>query len=88
MQQDDAEITRDKMALMIVRSLSLADESNVATGFPEDRDTPALAKGAVAALKKLGLVKGKSANKFDADAKATREEVVKVLLWMQAKMGK
>lgn len=75
----NTEITRPEMASMIANALSLAVESNVATDFADDMDIPQWAKGAVAAIKKLGIIEGKGANEFAPDANTTRAEAVTVL---------
>ncbi|WP_274318745.1 S-layer homology domain-containing protein, partial [Paenibacillus qinlingensis] len=84
----DEEITRAEMVAMIANALSLTVESNIATGFADDKDIPAWTRGAVAAVKQLGLVEGKGANEFDANGKTTRAEAVTVLLKMLAQKSK
>jgi hypothetical protein len=76
----DSEITRTEMAAMIANALGVSIEANTATGFSDDKDVPAWAKSAVAAMKKLGLVEGKGTNEFDPNATATRAEAATVLL--------
>ncbi|MCD9024656.1 S-layer homology domain-containing protein [Cohnella silvisoli] len=77
-------ITRAEMAAMLANALSLSFKANAATSFADDKDIPAWAKGAVAAIKELGLVQGKGSNEFDPTAKTTRAEAVTVLLKMLA----
>lgn len=84
----DAEITRPEMAVMIARATGQSIESNAATGFADEQDIPEWAKGAVAAMKKLGIIEGKGANEFAPDDKTTRAEAVTVLLKMLAHKGK
>lgn len=84
----DAEITRAEMAAMIANALGQSIESNAVTGFSDDQDIPAWAKGSVAAMKKLGIVEGKGANTFDPNGKTTRAEAVTVLLKMLAQKSK
>jgi hypothetical protein len=62
----DEEITRTEMAMIRAQStrcfanaLGLSLEANTATGFPDDKDILAWAKGAVAAIRKLGLIEGR-----------------------------
>ncbi|GBG05580.1 hypothetical protein PAT3040_00062, partial [Paenibacillus agaridevorans] len=90
--QDDtfrpvAEITRAEMAVMIASALKLSTQQNAATGFADDQSIPTWAKGAVAALKNLGIIGGKDANTFEPSGKATRAEAVTVIMNMLAKKG-
>jgi tripartite motif-containing protein 71 len=84
----DVEITRAEMASMVAKAFKLTLEENAATGFADDMDIPAWAKGAVAALKKLGLMDGTGANRFNADSRATRAEAVTILLRMLEQQSK
>ncbi|WP_166542072.1 S-layer homology domain-containing protein [Paenibacillus lutrae] len=76
----DAEITRAEMAVMIANALSLKAETNDASGFADDKEIAAWAKGAIAATKKAGLIEGKDYNRFEPNAKTLRAEAVTVLL--------
>ncbi|RTE11718.1 S-layer homology domain-containing protein [Paenibacillus whitsoniae] len=76
----DVEITRAEMAVMIANALKLKVELNVATGFADDQDVPAWAKGAVAWLAEQKLVEGHDANEFAPTASTTRAEAVTVIL--------
>ncbi|MFC5471342.1 S-layer homology domain-containing protein [Cohnella suwonensis] len=80
----NAEITRTEMAAMIANALKLSIESTDVTGFADDKDIPSWVKGAVAAIKKLGLMEGTGTNQFNPNAQATRAEAVTVLLKMLA----
>ncbi|WP_179233071.1 S-layer homology domain-containing protein [Paenibacillus rigui] len=84
----DAEITRPEMAVMIAKATGQSIEANAATGFADDQDIPEWAKGAVATMKKLGIIEGKGANEFAPGDKTTRAEAVTVLLKMLAQKGK
>ncbi|GAA4861388.1 hypothetical protein GCM10023310_45950 [Paenibacillus vulneris] len=84
----DAQITRAEMAVMLSNALGLTTEANAVTGFADDKDVPAWAKGAVAAMKKQQLVEGKGDNEFASAAPATRAEAVTVLLNMLAQKNK
>ncbi|MFC5471344.1 S-layer homology domain-containing protein [Cohnella suwonensis] len=84
----NAEITRTEMAAMIANALKLSIESTDVTGFADDKDIPSWAKGAVAAIKKLGLMEGTGTNQFNPNAQATRAEAVTVLLKMLAQQSK
>ncbi len=76
----DAEITRAEMAVMVANALSLKAETNGASGFADDKEIAAWAKGAVAAIKRVGLIEGKDFNRFEPNAKTLRAEAVTVLL--------
>ncbi|SED06819.1 S-layer homology domain-containing protein [Paenibacillus sp. GP183] len=76
----DAQITRAEMAVMLAGALGQSNEANAVTGFTDDKDIPVWAKGAVAAIKKQGLVEGKGSNAFDPNGNTTRAEAVTVLL--------
>ncbi|MGO4547582.1 cadherin-like beta sandwich domain-containing protein [Paenibacillus sp. 2TAB23] len=78
----NAEITRMEMAAMIANALKLTIPANAVTGFADDGAIPAWVKGAVAAIKELGLMKGTDENRFNPLAQATRAEAVTVLIRM------
>ncbi len=84
----NGEITRAEMAAMIAKALGQMDGAAAPSGFADDQDIPDWAKGAVAEMKKLGIIKGKGANEFVPGGKATRAEAVTVLLNMLAQMNK
>ncbi|MZQ81105.1 hypothetical protein GQF01_03015 [Paenibacillus sp. 5J-6] len=81
----DAEITRPEMASMIAKALSLTIDLNTTTNFADDQEIPQWAKGAVAAIKQLGIIEGKGENEFAPAANTTRAEAVTVLLKMSFK---
>lgn len=78
----DAEITRAEMIVMSANALKMTIPSDDAPGFSDDNDIPSWAKGAVAAIKKLGLIQGKGDNEFVPEGQTTRAEAVTVLLKM------
>ncbi|WMT41194.1 Ig-like domain repeat protein [Paenibacillus sp. D2_2] len=80
----NAEITRTEMAAMIAKALAQSIEEKTATGFADDKYIPDWAKGAVTAMKKLGIIEGKGTNQFAPNDKTTRAEAVTVLLRMLA----
>ncbi|MFC5470863.1 S-layer homology domain-containing protein [Cohnella suwonensis] len=84
----NAEITRAEMAAMIANALKLTIDSDAVAGFADDKNIPSWAKGAVAVLKQLGVIGGKSGNTFDPAGKATRAEAVTVLMKMLAQKSK
>jgi hypothetical protein len=85
----NGEIKRSEMAVMIARSLGLSENENTGgIDFADERDIPPWARGAVAALKQLGLVSGKGANVFDPTGLLTRAEAVTVILNMLTQQSK
>jgi uncharacterized protein YjdB len=80
----NAEISRAEMAVIAARAGGLAAEANAATttGFADDGEIPAWAKGAVAALKSGSFVQGRGNNQFSPLATVTRAEAVTMLLNM------
>ncbi|MEQ4487158.1 Ig-like domain-containing protein [Cohnella silvisoli] len=84
----DAEITHLEMAVILAKALSQSIEANVATGFADDKNIPAWAKGSIAFVKEAGIVQGKGDNEFAPQDHATRAEAVTVLMNMLARMSK
>lgn len=78
----NAEITRMEMAAMIANALKLTIPANPVSGFADDGAIPAWGRGAVAAIKELGLIKGTDDNRFNPAAPATRAEAVTILIRM------
>lgn len=78
----NANMTRAEMATMMANALKLSTEGNAATPFADDKAIPVWAKGSVAALKQLDIVKGTGANEFNPSALTTRAEAVIVLMNM------
>jgi hypothetical protein len=79
-----AVITRAEMAVMIAGAMGQSMEADAATGFADDKDIPAWAKGSVAYVKQAGIVQGKGDNQFAPQDHATRAEAVTILLNMMA----
>ncbi|WP_058302784.1 S-layer homology domain-containing protein [Gorillibacterium timonense] len=73
-------ITRAEMATMIARALKLPLEAQVATSFADDAAIPQWAKAAVEAMYQLGIVNGRSSDKFVPNDTATRAEAVTMLM--------
>ncbi|BBH24192.1 hypothetical protein Back11_55370 [Paenibacillus baekrokdamisoli] len=84
----DADITRAEMAAMVSKALGKSLEANAATGFADDKDIPAWAKGSIAYVKQAGIVQGKGGNRFAAQDLTTRAEAVTVLLNMLVQKSK
>jgi hypothetical protein len=78
----DARITRAEMATMIAKALQVHLDTVAQTGFADDEDIPEWAKGAVDAIRKLGIVNGRDGNRFVPNDTATRAEAVVMLLRM------
>jgi len=76
----DAFITRAEMAVMVAKALGVKLDGPEQTGFADDDEIPAWAKGAVAQSRQLGIISGRGGNRFEANATATRAEAVVVLL--------
>ncbi|MBU5443345.1 chitobiase/beta-hexosaminidase C-terminal domain-containing protein [Paenibacillus sp. MSJ-34] len=76
----NAQITRVEMAAMIARALQLQLNANASTGFADDEAIPQWAKGAVEAIRKLGIVDGRGGNRFVPNETATRAEATVILL--------
>ena len=53
---------------------------NIRTGFVDDEDIPKRAKGAVEAIRTLGIVGGRGDNQFVPNETATRAEAIVMLL--------
>ncbi|WP_159065803.1 S-layer homology domain-containing protein [Gorillibacterium timonense] len=73
-------ITRAEMAAMIARALKLPLDAESATSFADDAVIPKWAKAAVEAMYQLGIVNGRSSDKFVPNDTATRAEAVTMLL--------
>lgn len=84
----DAEISRQEMAAMVAKALGKTTEAASSTGFADDKNIPAWAKSAVAALKQLAIIEGKGLNEFAPADTTTRAEAVTVLLKLQAHRSK
>jgi L-asparaginase type II len=77
-----ATITRSEMAGMLAKAMKLAPTANAVTGFADNKDIPAWAKGAVKAIADKGILTGRSGNKFAPKETATRAEAVTVMIKM------
>lgn len=78
----NAPITRAEMAAMIARALKLQLNAHTTTGFADDDTIPGWAKGAVEAIRELGLIAGRGGNRFAPNETATRAEATVMLLRM------
>ncbi|MBP1996042.1 DUF4838 domain-containing protein [Paenibacillus eucommiae] len=76
-------INRAQMAVIIANALgNEVAAPNAASGFADEKDIPAWAKGAVNTVNQLGIIQGRSGNQFVSNAAATRAEAITVLLRM------
>ncbi|MFL8938382.1 S8 family serine peptidase [Rossellomorea oryzaecorticis] len=83
----DAKITREEMALMIVRAVGYQDETLLegmepSNKFKDDRHIGAFAKEAVYLANELGIIKGRADNSFDPKVHTTRAETAVMLYRM------
>lgn len=67
---------------MISAALGTKSASQATTGFADDEDIPAWAKGKVESIRLLGIIDGRSGNKLEPADTATRAEAVKVIMKM------
>ncbi|MFC4600027.1 S-layer homology domain-containing protein [Cohnella hongkongensis] len=79
----NAQITRAEMAVMIARALKLQTDAGAFTGYADDDTIPRWARGAVKAIRELGIVNGRGGNRFAPNETATRAEATAMLLRMQ-----
>ncbi|BFT73984.1 asparaginase domain-containing protein [Paenibacillus sp. P36] len=78
----DGLISRVEMAAMISAALGTTPAAQAVTSFADDQEIPAWAKGHVESIRLLGIIEGRSGNKFEPADTATRAEAVKVLMKM------
>ncbi|WP_141504340.1 Ig-like domain-containing protein [Paenibacillus luteus] len=74
------EITRTEMIVMLARAMNVAQSGNEMTEFADDTDIPAWGKGAIEALRGLGIVTGRGNNSFAPNNAATRAEALVLIL--------
>ncbi|MFD1134418.1 S-layer homology domain-containing protein [Paenibacillus urinalis] len=74
------EITRTEMIVMLVRALGIEPVELEQTGFADDAAIPTWGKGAVEALRELGLMTGRSNNSFAPHEAATRAEAIVIIM--------
>ncbi|XID94887.1 S-layer homology domain-containing protein [Paenibacillaceae bacterium WGS1546] len=78
----NAQIIRAEMAVMIARALKLQTDAGALTGYADDDTIPRWARGAVEAIRELGIVNGRGGNRFAPNETATRAEATAMLLRM------
>jgi|GEM_PF-1454521 len=74
------EITRTEMVVMLARALGISLSEAEHTDFADDSIIPTWGKGAVEALRKLGIIEGRSNNSFVPNDSATRAEAIVIIL--------
>ena len=74
------EITRTEMIVMLARALGVSNVEIARTQFTDDAAIPAWGKGAVEALRELGIVTGRSNNSFAPNDEATRAEALVIIM--------
>jgi len=78
----EQQVTRTEMTTMIARALGLPTNATVKLKFTDADQISSWARPYVAALFEAGLIKGRDNNKFAPQAKATRAEVVVLIMAM------
>ncbi|WP_270165581.1 S-layer homology domain-containing protein [Paenibacillus sp. SYP-B4298] len=76
----DQEITRTEMMVMLARAMELPGSTAQPTSFADDAAIPAWGKGAVEALRELGVVTGRNNNSFAPNDAATRAEALVIIM--------
>lgn len=73
-------LTRTEMTVILVRALGITVDPKATVPFADANDIPGWAQPYIAAAYHAGLVKGMGGNRFSPNSKATRAEVVTLLL--------
>ncbi|WP_206669820.1 5'-nucleotidase C-terminal domain-containing protein [Paenibacillus luteus] len=73
-------LTRTEMTVILVRALGIEVDPNAKTTFADVGDIPAWARPYIAAAQNAGLVGGVGDNRFAPQSKATRAEIVTLIL--------
>ncbi|WP_442417847.1 S-layer homology domain-containing protein [Paenibacillus zeirhizosphaerae] len=77
-------ITRAELAVMVARAAGMDSPLTGEAPFADDSQIPSWAKAAVYKLSNIGIVNGRSGNRFEPRFTATRAEAVTMLLrWLQ-----
>jgi len=79
----DRKITRAEMAVILFRAMQASADGIQTTGFSDDSAIPKWAKSAVTSLHSLGILNGRSNNKFAPNEPLTRAEAIVAMLRMQ-----
>lgn len=81
MLRPNKKISRAELITMLIRGQGLS-AANAATSFADDAEIPAWAKGYVRYAEQLGVIEGRSNNRFEPSSTATRAEAVVILVRM------
>lgn len=74
------DITRAEFAIVVINALGLSDQATgTSTGFNDDNEIAAWAKGEVAKAKELGIVQGDDQGNFNPMNKITRAEIATMI---------
>ncbi|WP_223869474.1 S-layer homology domain-containing protein [Paenibacillus sabuli] len=76
-------ISRAELAVIVARAAELDTAADAELGYVDAASIPVWALPSIAAVADAGLLKGKSGNRFDAAALATRAEVLALMLRLQ-----
>lgn len=81
----EAEITRQEMAVMLIRAYGYAAETQVTTAstaavFADTADAPKWAKTAIEEAVHLGLLQGRAAGRFEPKQNGTRAESAQMIM--------
>ncbi|RXZ78691.1 hypothetical protein EBB07_26020 [Paenibacillaceae bacterium] len=83
-----ASISRAELAVIIARASGVDLAASASTGFADEQHIPAWAMSAVAAVKQLGIVNGRSGGRYAPNETATRAEAVTMIVKLLALEGK
>ncbi|WP_336789278.1 asparaginase domain-containing protein [Paenibacillus sp. MMO-177] len=75
-----SKISRAEMVVMIAKALKLTTAEDAVTGFSDNADIPAWARGAVKAVADKGIIQGRLDNRFVPAGTATRAEAITVIV--------
>ncbi len=73
-------ISRLELAVMIARAGGASASDSSSTGFADEENIPAWAKGPIAAVRQAGLMQGMDGNRFMPQGTATRAEAATAIL--------
>ncbi|OMF31808.1 hypothetical protein BK133_15525 [Paenibacillus sp. FSL H8-0548] len=73
-------LTRSEMIVLLARALELTINDIEHTSFADDASIPSWSKGAVEALRELGIINGRENNNFASNETATRAEALVIIM--------
>ena len=80
-------ITREEMAVMLIRSLGYASLAGTAGSYPSPFTDVTVSKGFITLAYDLGIVGGVSSSKFAPDSTATREQAAAMLVRLHDRLA-